>query len=62
MLIPHSAKGLRLLDQPDHIPEQDVVPEDGDRRVDVGKLGRDVNEKLGMEAALSERSKSWHET
>ena len=49
LLIPHSAKGLRLLDQPDRRFARQVVPEHGDRRSVVGKLGHIVNEKMWME-------------
>ena len=55
LLIPHSAKGLRLLDQPDRRFARQVVPEHGDRRSVVGKLGHIVNEKMWMEMGSSER-------
>jgi hypothetical protein len=55
LLIPHSAKGLRLLDQPDRRFARQVVPEHGDRRSVVGKLEHIVNEKMWMEMWASER-------
>ena len=58
MLIPHSAKGLRLLHQPDHF----LWTTYGTGAWGSTSPRRDVVKNMGMEVALSERSESWHES